>query len=149
VENDFFRGLDMTLPTEAIARRFLKAWNVEGEAIVDELGASDLVVSYTHFPEPLRGPQAFKQVLRSTHAYFPDLEITAEEVIATEDAAVVRWFYRATLRAGKLFGVEAAGQRVEVRGITIYHVVAGLVLREEGVVDNLSLMAQLQGHSAL
>lgn len=134
----------MAPQTEAVARRFLQVWNAGGESLVDELAAPDLVVSYTHFPEPLRGAEMFKQALRQTHEYFPDLEIAADEVIATEHTAVVRWTYRATHQRGELFGVEAAGKRVEVRGITLYRIERGRVQREEGVVDNLSLMTQLQ-----
>jgi steroid delta-isomerase-like uncharacterized protein len=134
----------MAPQSEAVARRFLQAWSAGGEFLVDELAAPDLVVSYTHFAEPLRGAEAFKQTLRQTHEFFPDLEITAEEVIAAADIAVVRWSYAATHLKGELFGVEAAGRRVEVRGITIYRLEGGVVRREEGVVDNLSLMAQLQ-----
>jgi steroid delta-isomerase-like uncharacterized protein len=134
----------MTQHTEAVARRFLQAWNAGGEAVVDELAAPDLIVSYTHFPEPLRGAEAFKQALRQTHEFFPDLAIRAEEVIAAEDVAVVRWSYRGTHQRGELFGVSASGRRVEVRGITIYRLRDGRVQHEEGVVDNLDLMAQLQ-----
>jgi ketosteroid isomerase-like protein len=81
----------MVTDTETVARRFLEAWNAGGESILDELAAPDLVVSYSHFPEPLRGAEAFKQALRQTHEYFPDLQITAEEVITAGDTVVVRW----------------------------------------------------------
>jgi steroid delta-isomerase-like uncharacterized protein len=134
--------------TEAVARRFLEVWNAGGEEIVEELAARDLVGSYTHFPEPLRGVEAFRAALRETHRFFPDLRISAEEVIATEREAVVRWRYTGTHRAGELFGVPAAGRRVEVRGITIYRIESGRVREEVGVVDNLGLMAQLRDASA-
>lgn len=134
----------MTSQTDAIARRFLQAWNAGGESIVDELAAPELVVSYTHFPEPLRGREAFKHALRQTHVYFPDLQITAEEVLTVGETAVVRWSYEATHQRGELFGVPAAGQRVEVHGITIYRVSQGSVREERGVVDNLALLTQLQ-----
>jgi predicted ester cyclase len=81
---------------------------------------------------------------RHSGRLFPDLEITAEEVVASENSAVVRWTYRATHQCGVLFGVEAAGRRVEVQGITLYRIDRGVVRHEEGVVDNLSLMSQLQ-----
>jgi steroid delta-isomerase-like uncharacterized protein len=137
----------MTTTTEVIARQFLQAWNAGGEQIVDSLASPDLTVSYTHFPQPLQGAEAFKKALRETHEYFPDLEIIPEEVIATENTAVVRWIYRATHQRGELFGVPPSGKRVDVRGITIYRVEAGLVRSEEGVVDNLSLVSQLRAPS--
>jgi steroid delta-isomerase-like uncharacterized protein len=136
----------MPSQTEAIARRFLQAWNAGGEPIVDQLAAADMVVSYPHFPEPLVGAEAFKKALQQTHEYFPDLRIMADEVIATGETAVVRWHYRGTHRHGELFGVAAAGRAVEVHGITIYRIRNGTVCEERGIVDNLSLLTQIHGH---
>ena len=133
------------MSNETLARTFLQAWAADGEPILDDLADPDIVVSYTHFPDPLRGRHAFRQALRKTHDYFPDLAIEAEEVITCADEAVVRWIYRATHRRGEMFGVQARGARVEVRGISIYHIEGGRVRKESGVVDNLGLMAQLQG----
>jgi predicted ester cyclase len=42
-----------------------------------------------------------------------------------------------------MFGVAAAGQSVDVAGMTIYEIEEGAVQREEGLVDNLALMQQL------
>jgi predicted ester cyclase len=56
---------------------------------------------------------------------------------------------RATQRRGELFDVEATGRQVEVRSITIYRIDRGLVRHEEGAVDHLSLMTQLQVSSGL
>lgn len=129
---------------EALARRFIGAWNVGGEHIVDELADPNLIVTYTHFPEPLRGREAFKQALRETHAFFPDLAIDAEEVLATVNGAVVRWAYTGTHQQGDLFGVRPEGTRVTVSGITVYRIRNGRITEEIGVVDNLGLMSQLQ-----
>lgn len=126
-----------------IARRFIQAWNVGHRHVVDELAAPDLTVSYTHYPEPFHGPEAFKQMLAKTHRYFPDLSIEVHDVVADENQAVVRWTYRGTFQEGELFGVTASGQSVEVTGMTIYEIEDGAVQREEGVVDNLALMHQL------
>jgi steroid delta-isomerase-like uncharacterized protein len=128
---------------ERVARRFIEAWGVDGLRIIDDLAAPDLVVSYSHFPEPIRGAEAFKEALARTYEYFPDIEITADEVIATEDRAVVRWRYRGTHRAGEMFGLTATGKRVEVPGITLYRVANGRVTEESGVVDTFALMLQL------
>lgn len=132
-----------TVEVKDIARRFIQAWNVGHLDIVDELAASDLTVSYTHFPEPFQGPDAFKQMLSQTHRFFPDLSLEVHQVIADERRAVVHWTYRGTFQEGEMFGVEASGQSVDVTGITIYRIADGKVQREQGVVDNLTLMMQL------
>lgn len=128
---------------ENLARRFMQAWNAGHLQVVDELAADDLTVSYTHFPEPLQGPEPFKEMLSQTHRYFPDLTITIDEVVADGDQAVVHWRYRGTFEQGEMFGVEASGQSVEVAGMTRYHIADGKIQREQGIVDNFGLMMQL------
>ena len=128
---------------EDLARRFIQAWNAGSLHVVDELAAEDLTVSYTHFPEPFQGPEAFKDMLSQTHRYFPDLTIEIEEVVAGDDQAVVHWTYRGTFEEGEMFGVEADGQSVHVTGMTRYHITDGEIQREQGIVDNFGLMMQL------
>jgi predicted ester cyclase len=67
-------------------------------------------------------------------------------VLSCGDHTVVRWTYQATHQHGELLGVEPTGKIVHVSGITIYQIRDGRVQREDGVVDNLSLLLQLRGH---
>jgi steroid delta-isomerase-like uncharacterized protein len=126
-----------------VARRFIQAWNAGQRHVVDDLAAPTLTVSYTHFPEVLDGPEAFKEMLAQTHRWFPDLTIDVHEVVPDDNRAVVRWTYQGTFRQGQMFGVAADGQSVEVHGMTRYQVEDGRVQSGWGIVDNLGLMAQL------
>ena len=128
---------------KSIARQFIQAWNAEQRDIVDELAAPDLTVVYPHFPEPLEGPAAFKEMLAQTHHFFPDLTIEVDAVLAEGNQAAVHWRYRGTFENGVIFGVEAAGQSIEVTGMTRYRIADGAVQEERGVVDNFGLMMQL------
>ena len=135
----------MSLPsnTEEVARQFIQAWNAGQRHVVDDLAAPDLVVSYTHYPEPYHGREAFKEMLAKTHHFFPDLSIEVRNVVADGNQAFVRWMYRGTFQNGEMFGISASGQSVKVTGMTIHEIEGGAVKREEGVVDNLALMQQL------
>lgn len=134
----------MTTPDVTdIARRFIQAWNADQRDIVDELAGSDFTADYTHFPEPFEGPGAFKQMLAQTHRYFPDLSIEVHDVVADGHRVVVHWVYRGTFEEGEMFGVQAAGQSVEVEGMTEYRIEEGRVQHERGIVDNFGLMMQL------
>lgn len=64
-------------------------------------------------------------------------------MVTDRNQAFVRWTYRGTFQNGEMFGVTATGQSVEVTGMTIHQIEDGTVRREEGVVDNLTLMQQL------
>lgn len=99
-----------------IARRFIQVWNAGHVHIVDELAAPDLVVSYPHFPEPLRGAEAFKAALKQTHHCFPDLAIEVRRVLAEEDTAVVHWTYRGTHRTRSCLGWSRRERRSRSRG---------------------------------
>jgi steroid delta-isomerase-like uncharacterized protein len=133
----------MSYDAERISRRFIQAWNAGERHVVDELASPDLVVSYTHYPEPYHGPEAFKGMFSKTHHFFPDLRVEVRNVVADGNQAFVRWTYLGTFQNGEMFGVSASGQPVEVTGMTIYEIEGGMVKREEGVVDNLTLMQQL------
>jgi steroid delta-isomerase-like uncharacterized protein len=126
-----------------IARQFIGAWNAGQRDTVDAWAAPDLTVSYTHFPEPLHGPQAFKEMLAQTHRFFPDLTIEVHDVVARGNRAVVHWTYQGTFQEGQMFGVEATGQAVDVTGMTLYHIEDEAVQSERGLVDHFGLMMQL------
>jgi steroid delta-isomerase-like uncharacterized protein len=126
-----------------VARRFIQAWNAGQQDIVDELADPDFTADYTHFPEPFEDPEAFKQMLAQTHRYFPNLSIEVHDVVANGNRVIVHWVYRGTFQEGEMFGVQAAGQSVEVEGMTKYRIEEGRVQRERGIVDNFGLMMQL------
>jgi steroid delta-isomerase-like uncharacterized protein len=130
---------------KAIAVRFLQAWSAEGAGVVDQLADPAIVVSYTHFPTPYQGREAFKKLLSDTVYCFPDLQIAADDVLAAEDRVAVRWTYTGTHRNGEVFGAAPSGKRVRVSGITFYRIRDGKVVEESGVVDALALMEQLGG----
>jgi steroid delta-isomerase-like uncharacterized protein len=126
-----------------IAREFIRVWTEGNLDLLDALAAEDLTVSYSHFPAPVEGRDAFRATLEETFRHFPDLATTAETVVAHGDQAAVAWHYEGTHRSGELFGVHPTGRRVRVQGMTMYRILDGRVVEERGVADVLSLMQQL------
>lgn len=126
-----------------IAREFIQAWSAGHLDVLDRLADPDIVVRYSHFPEPVRGRAAFRSVLEQTFHHFPDLVTTPETVVADGERAAVQWSYEGTHRVGELFGVAPAGARVRVQGVTVYRIREGRVVEESGVVDTMALMRQL------
>jgi predicted ester cyclase len=82
-------------------------------------------------------------MLTQTSTSFPDMQITADELIAEGNKVVVRWTYTATHQQEEVFGIPPRGKRVRVPGITVYRIAAGKIVEEIGVADALSLMVQL------
>jgi steroid delta-isomerase-like uncharacterized protein len=127
-----------------IAEHYMQAWSAGKAAIVDEMAAPDLTVSYTHFPAPIQGARNFKAVLAQTHQSFPDLQLTIDAMIDAGEQVVVRWHYRGTHRAGEVLGIAPRGKTVRVDGLTILHIHDHKVIAETGIVDNFSLLQQLR-----
>ena len=90
----------MSMPSgdKTLARDFMQAWSAGGESIVDTLAAPDLTVFYSHFPAPVQGVDQFKEILRQTHASFPDLKLTVQEVLGEGDQFMVHWRYQGTTK---------------------------------------------------
>lgn len=103
---------------KAIARRFGSLWGSDwSESIIDELAASDLLVSYPLMPQPARGPEEFKQTLRMVHSAFPDLEVAIDDLVAENDLVAVRWKCWGTHK-GDMMGIPASNKSVEWTGMT-------------------------------
>lgn len=128
-----------------IASDYMQIWSAGNEGLLDTFADKDLTVDYTHFDEPYEGISEYRSMLEQTYTYFPDLEITLHNILPseTENSVMVVWEYTGTHQNGNLFGVEASGKEVAIQGMTLLKIEAGKVVREEGIVDNLSLMMQL------
>lgn len=124
-------------------RDYMQVWNAGNEDRLDYLAAGDIEVEYTHFGTKYQGVGAYKEVLKMTAGFFPDLRITVNEIIVSGEKSTVLWEYTGTHRNGNLFGAPPAGKAVKVAGITILEFKDGRVIRERGIVDNLSLLMQL------
>lgn len=76
------------------------------------------------------------------HEAFPDIDVEVEDVIATEEKAVLR--YRATgTHEDEIMGIPATGNEVDVVGVGIFAVEDGRITEAWYVDDYLGFMRQL------
>ena len=87
------------------------------------------------------GLAGIKQFYRQFWVAFPDVQLTAEEMIAEDDRVACRFTFRATHR-GELMGVPATGKRVTVNGMTILRFAAGRCIERWSQADFLSMLRQ-------
>ena len=127
-----------------LAEAYMQVWSVGNLSLLDSLAAPNLWVDYSHFPAPVEGIEQFKAILRQTHASFPDLVLHVEEVFGLDHKVTVRWRYHGTHRHGKVFDIAPTGKHVHVTGISILEIANHKVHAERGIVDNFSLLHQLQ-----
>lgn len=131
-----------TEENRAIAHRFAQVWTAGNLHLVDELAAPDIVVSYPHPPEPIRGAEEFKAFLGVVYAGLADAVVTVDEMLAAGDKVACRWTMSATHK-GPWFGFPATGKAVQLSGFTFYCMANGKVVEETGMGDALGLLMQM------
>ncbi|HEY3111935.1 MAG TPA: ester cyclase [Chloroflexota bacterium] len=127
---------------KALVRRFLDEVIGRGDLeAADGLCAADLAWHGVGVGE-LADLAAFKRAVAPFLTAFPDLSVTAEDLLAEGDRVVARYTWRGTQR-GEFFGIPATGRSVEVAGTSIYRLAGGKIVEEWWLEDLLGLMQQL------
>ncbi|MFC3452857.1 ester cyclase [Amycolatopsis speibonae] len=111
------------------------------ESAIDEIVDPDVVF---HAPVPIEttGAEALKQVWTVLLRAFPDLRVTAEDVLADGDKVVCRNTVTGTHR-GEFRGLPATGKAVHYSEIFILRFAGGRITEIWGVVDVLTQLRQL------
>jgi steroid delta-isomerase-like uncharacterized protein len=131
-----------TEESTAVVRRFLDEVISKGNmAALEETCAADLVWHGGSVGE-FRSLTEFKQGISPFFSAFPDLRVTADDVLSEGDKVVCRYTWHGTHR-GDFFGVPATSRRVTVSGMSVYRVAGGKIVEEWWLEDLLGLMQQL------
>jgi len=110
--------------------------------VVDELVDAGYVGYDPSLPEPLRGPQGFKDNVSMFRSGFSDARITVDDQIAEGDTVASRWTGRGT-HDGELMGVPPSGKQVTVSGLVVSRVANGKVVEEWVNWDTLGMLQQI------
>jgi predicted ester cyclase len=126
---------------KTIARRLLEEpWtNVD---VADDLVDDRYVGHDPSLPEPLRGPQGFKDNVSMFRAGFSDAQITVDDQIAEGDKVATRWTGRGTHTA-ELNGIAPTGKEITVTGLVISRIENEKVVEEWITWDTLGMLIQL------
>jgi len=112
-------------------------WNSRGLDRIPEFYALDLVGDYR--PYALReGHEDIRAMVEGAWTAFPDYHEEVHELIAEGDRVVVHLTISGTMGA-----LPATGKRAQFDEIVILQIRDGKVLRQRGIVDNLSALRQL------
>lgn len=125
-----------------VRRLFEEVWNNGNLPVADQLFAPNYVHHDASTPEVGLGPDSEKKRVTLYRTAFPDLRLTAEEIIAEGETVVARWSCRGTHK-GDLSGIAPTGKQFTISGVTIVRFSSGKMA--EGFVnwDSLGLMQQL------
>lgn len=125
-----------------MARRWYSEVMSEGKTeVIDELCAPDFV---DH--DPLPGVSAdlagLKDFVAQIRAAFPDMQVTADDLILEGDRLAVRSTIRGT-HEGDFMGIPGSGKRVEVSNYDFVRFENDQAAEHWGVIDSAALMEQL------
>jgi steroid delta-isomerase-like uncharacterized protein len=125
-----------------VRRLFEEVWNKGNLPVADELFAQNYSHHDPSTPEFGRGPESEKKRATLYRTAFPDVRLTAEDIIAEGETVTVRWSCKGTHK-GDLSGIAPTGKQVTISGISVAHFTSGKMV--EGWVnwDALGLMQQL------
>ena len=116
-------------------------WNRRGVDHIPEYYASDFVGDYR--PYALReGHEGIRAMVEGAWAAFPDYHEEVNELIAEGDRVVVYLTISGT-QQGQWGPLPATGRRAQFDEIVILQIGDGKVLRQRGIVDNLTALRQL------
>ena len=87
--------------------------------------------------------EGLKQFASDLYRAVPDWHVTIDDLVAEGDKVVVRWTGRGT-HLGEWGGAPATGRAVTTTGIDIERLVDGRIVEEDGQVDMLGFLRQLE-----
>jgi steroid delta-isomerase-like uncharacterized protein len=134
---------------KGIVLRFNEAmkqfWQTGDAGLFDEVLSTDYVQHWPGFPSHREG---YLERLRMFRVAFPDLEKTADYMLADGDMVIDRVLVRGTHR-GEFMGLPATGKLVTISEMHIARVADGKIVERWGEWDQLALLQQLGAISDL
>jgi len=127
---------------KTIVRRLLEEPWTGNLRVVDELIYPKYIGYDPAIPEPLRGPDGFKENVATYRGAYSDARITVDEQIAEGDKVATRWTGRGT-HDGDLMGVSPTGKKVTVSGLTFSRIANGKVVEDYTNWDTFGMMQKL------
>lgn len=122
-----------------LARRFHNEIFEQGNLAVADAILAPGFTWHSDVPPGAEGVKAFSTGLR---AAFPDLSLTAEQIVAKGDRVAIPWTLSGT-HQGEFLGVPATGNTISTPGIDIYRIEDGKIAEIWTVGDELGLLIQL------
>lgn len=128
-------------PSATVIRRFVTEFiNGGDESVLKELVHDDYL--YRSPDEEIHGRDGLAALFRGFRSAFPDLALTAHELVLDGTKTVLDFSLRGTQR-GEFMGIPAAGRSFCIRGIVISRIRDGKIAEEWEVLDVMNLLQQL------
>jgi predicted ester cyclase len=136
-------GMTTTEHNKQIVTAFITALFTEGDlTAVDRYLDPDFRNHDAPLPGASDGPDGMRMAAETFRKAFPDWHSDAHHLIAEGDLVAEHFTARGT-HQGSALGEAPTGGEVALHGINIFRVADGKIVERWGVLDQLSLLAQL------
>ncbi len=125
-----------------VRRHIFDGFNRGDWTVCETTLADDYVARYGNGQANV-GREHYVRVCKMLRRSFPDVAISIEDLVVEDDRIVNRYIERGTLTGVTFLGIEAAGQRYEKAGTTVYRVADDRLVESWGVEDTLGWFRQL------
>jgi len=129
----------------AIAVRFFDGvWTRGDFSLVESLVAADVREHSTVAGKitSKQGRESFVHIIGMFRNAMPDLHMSVEDEVYSDDRVVHRWLIEGT-DTGGVMGMPPTGKRIRLTGITTVRMAAGRIVERWSNVDELGLLQQL------
>jgi steroid delta-isomerase-like uncharacterized protein len=118
-----------------VVTRWIKLWNEQGVAGVDEIFADDFRDAQlsTALGRPVT-LELFKSSLRSLIEAMGHAQFDEHELLAEGDQVMVRWTVRG-VHQGLLWGLPATGKAFALEGVNVFRVRDGRIVERQSYLD--------------
>lgn len=122
----------MTDQTLHIIDQLLAAWNSHDPHRVAAWYTEDCSVEDVAIAQPLTGREAVRRMFEAYYRAFPDLKLTASDIILDGDRVAVFWIARGT-HHGSILHIPPSGRSISAQGVN------RLVLQNGKVRESLTI----------
>jgi steroid delta-isomerase-like uncharacterized protein len=125
-----------------VRRNFEVIWSACDLKAVDTLIATDYIGHIATVPQPVRGAEAFKQLVMMFHIASPNIRFEIQDQIAEGNQVATRWIAHGT-HQGEFMGIAPSGQSLAVTGTSFHRIENGLIQESWDDWDALSMLQNM------
>jgi steroid delta-isomerase-like uncharacterized protein len=125
----------------AAQQKFGSAVNSGELELLRDVIAAD-VVDHDPAPDQGAGPEGYIRMFASLRTSFPDLAISAEQVVTDDDKIAIAYTMTGTQK-GEFLGVAPTGRKIRARGVQIARFQDGKMVERWGSSDQLGILQQI------
>jgi len=125
-----------------LLNRFMKTVINTDTTLAEEMLHPECVFRYPLLPEPIKGIDGYKYLIKNTAKAFAELDVIFDEVIVKGDRIWSRYSMTG-INAGPLGDIPATGKKFQVTGIAITRIADGKIIEDETYWNVLGFYQQL------